>query len=170
MDKQKTGIFSRIYKVVSSAETAIACIAFALMCLAVLTTIVYRFILQEPMLWAEELSRYLMIVGIFVAMPVAIRDHVHLGVDMFIAKLPGRMHMIAKFISDCITLAAYIAICIACYMFLERTLAGSQMSPAMHIPMAIMYGIIFFGFVTGTISQIMNMIDDYFTKKTEAEK
>ena len=66
----KKGILARIGQYADRIETAVASIAFAFMCLFVLTTIVYRYVLRQPISWTEEASRYLMITGIFVAMPV----------------------------------------------------------------------------------------------------
>lgn len=162
MDKSpKTNIILKIGQCADRIETAIASIAFVFMCVFVLTTVIYRYVLREPILWSEEASRYLMIMGIFVAMPVAVRDHVHLGVDIFINMLPKVGQKMAHIFSDVITLIAYLAIDYACYLFVVKTLRGNQASPAMHIPMAAVYGVIFLGFILATIVQITNMVADY---------
>jgi len=131
------------------------------MCIFVLTTVVYRYVLRQPISWTEEASRYLMIVGIFVAMPVAVRDHVHLGVDIFINLLPKAGKKLAHLFSDLVTLAAYVAIDYACYLFVVKAIAGNQTSPAMHIPMVWMYIVIMIGFVLATIVQLTNMIEEH---------
>ena len=159
--ERKQSLISKIGKYADNIETAIASVAFAFMCIFVLTTIVYRYVLKEPIHWTEEASRYLMIVGIFIAMPVAVRDHVHLGIDIFINLLPATGKKIARIFSDIITLIAYIAIDYACYEFVVKTLGGTQTSPAMHIPMAAIYIVIMVGFILATIVQIINMITEY---------
>lgn len=158
---QQNNLVSRIGRYAATAETAIASIAFAFMCVFVLTTVVYRYVLRQPISWSEEASRYLMIVGIFVAMPVAVRDHVHLGVDVFINLLPKTGKKIARFFSDIITLAAYAAIDYACFLFVAKAMGGNQTSPAMHIPMVWMYAVIMVGFILATIVQLTNMIEGY---------
>ena len=167
MDKSpKTNIILKIGQCAGRVETAIASIAFVFMCIFVLTTVLYRYVLREPILWSEEASRYLMITGIFVAMPVAVRDHVHLGVDIFINMLPKGGQKMAHIFSDMITLIAYLAIDYACCLFLIKTLKGNQASPAMHIPMAAVYGVIFLGFLLATIVQITNMAAEYTGMQT----
>lgn len=170
MDKQNN-LVSKIGRCATMVETAIASIAFAFMCIFVLTTVVYRYVLHQPISWTEEASRYLMIVGIFVAMPVAVRDHVHLGVDIFIDLLPKTGKEIARLFSDIITLAAYIAIDYACYLFVVKAMGGNQTSPAMHIPMVWMYTVIMIGFILATIVQLTNMIEEYAARnrKTAGE-
>lgn len=161
---QQNNLVSKIGRYATMAETAIASIAFAFMCVFVLTTVVYRYVLRQPISWSEEASRYLMIVGIFVAMPVAVRDHVHLGVDVFINLLPNTGKKIARFFSDIITLAAYAAIDYACLLFVVKATGGNQTSPAMHIPMVWMYSIIMVGFILATIVQLTNMIEEYYVR------
>lgn len=100
----KKGFLAKIGQYADRIETAVASIAFAFMCLFVLVTIVFRYVLRQPISWTEEASRYLMITGIFVAMPVAVRSHVHLGVDLFINLLPKGGKRFAEFFSDAITI------------------------------------------------------------------
>lgn len=160
MERQES-IIAKVGRYADLAETAIASVSFVFMCIFVLTTIVFRYILRQPISWTEEASRYLMIIGIFVAMPVAVRSHVHLGVDIFINLLPSAGKKIARIFSDVIALIAYIAIDYACYLFVLKSLAGNQTSPAMHIPMVWMYAVIMVGFVLATIAQLANMIEEY---------
>ena len=157
----KKGFLAKIGQYADRIETAVASIAFAFMCLFVLVTIVFRYVLRQPISWTEEASRYLMITGIFVAMPV---------VDLFINLLPKGGKRFAEFFSDAITLLAYIAIDYACYLFVVKALAGSQTSPAMHIPMVIMYIIIMVGFVLATVAQLANMVEEYVHHTTETEE
>lgn len=110
MTQKKENFITKISRYADAVEVAIASVAFAFMCIFVLTTIVYRYILHEPISWTEEASRYLMIVGIFFAMPVAVRDHVHLGVDIFIGLIPVAGKKIVHVFSDIVTLLAYLAI------------------------------------------------------------
>lgn len=161
---QKKNIFFRIGDVAMRAETAIASVAFSLMCVFVLMTIVYRYVLKAPIMWTEEASRYLMITGIFIAMPVAVREHVHLGVDIVINAVPKASRKIFHIFSDFVTLAAYVAIDYACYLFVAKAMAGSQTSPAMHMPMVWIYAVILTGFILGTIVQVTNMLGAYIKK------
>ena len=162
MDKSPKGnVILKIGQYADRVETAIASVAFVFMCIFVLTTVVYRYVLHEPILWSEEASRYLMITGIFIAMPVAIRNHVHLGVDLFINMLPKSLQKAAHIFSDVITLVAYLAIDYACYLFVAKTMNGNQSSPAMHIPMIVIYSVIFIGFILATVAQISNMVAEY---------
>lgn len=152
---------SQIGKYVENIETVIASVAFILMCACVLITVVFRFILHQPISWAEEAARYSMITGIFIAMPLAVRGHVHLGVDIVVNLLPEKRRRFAHFFSDIITLIAYIAIDYACYLFVLKSLKAGQTSPAMHIPIVWMYFVIMLGFILATIAQITNIIEEH---------
>ena len=166
---KKSSVFRKIEKYADSIETAIASVSFVFMCLFVLTTIVFRYVLHQPIMWTEEASRYLMITGIFLAMPVAVHEHVHLGVEVFINVLPKTAKRIVGVFSEVVTLAAYIAIDYACYKFVLSALSSGQTSPAMHIPMVAMYFIIFLGFLLATIVQVANMIDESIAMRRSNE-
>lgn len=170
MTQKKENFITKISRYADAVEVAIASVAFAFMCIFVLTTIVYRYILHEPISWTEEASRYLMIVGIFFAMPVAVRDHVHLGVDIFIGLIPVAGKKIVHVFSDIVTLLAYLAIDYSCYRFVIKTIAVDQRSPAMHIPMYWIYLVILVGFILATIVQLINMITEYTGTTTSVEE
>lgn len=163
---EKQSIFAKIGKIAEKIEILIASIAFVFMCLFVLTTIVYRYILKQPIQWTEEASRYLMITAIFITMPIAVKYHVHLGVDIFINLLPKSIRIAANLFSDFVTLAAYIATSYACLLFVLKALGQNQTSPGMHIPIVWMYIVIMAGMILATISQISNMLSTYLIKST----
>lgn len=166
----KESLFVKVARYADAVETFIASVAFVFMCVFVLTTVVYRYVLKQPISWSEEASRYLMITGIFVAMPVAVRDHVHLGVEVFIKLLPKAGQRLARLFSDFVTLMAYVAIDYACFRFVLKTLAGNQTSPAMHIPMVYIYIVINLGFVLATVVQVSNMAMEHLPLKPSDEK
>jgi TRAP-type C4-dicarboxylate transport system permease small subunit len=97
----------------------------------------WRLILNDPLSWSEEVSRYLFVWLTFVGAAVAVGEWGHFQVDVLIGKLsPGAMLAFRWF--------AYLAIAFFAVMMLGPgwTLLAkisNQLSPAMRISMSLPY-------------------------------
>lgn len=102
--------------------------------------VVSRFILRDPSDWTEELATFLMIwVGLLGA-SVALRLRAHLGIDVFVKKLPEK----ARAVTDVFGYAAVAAFSIAVLMIgggqlVREVWVHGQTSPALNLPMAWVY-------------------------------
>jgi TRAP-type C4-dicarboxylate transport system permease small subunit len=68
----------------------VAVAAFSGMFLCVLAQVVFRYFLGEPLVWSDELARYLFIWASFLGWIVAARRGSHLAIDMLATRLPAR--------------------------------------------------------------------------------
>ncbi|WP_101910317.1 TRAP transporter small permease [Marasmitruncus massiliensis] len=155
---EKKNLLRRISRSFDMVESTVALLSFLAMFIFVLITIIYRYLLHLPLLWTEESARYMMITGIFFGMSIAVRENAHLGVDIFINLLPKQSKKSVRLFSDIITLIAYLAILYSTYLFMAKTFAGNQTSPALKLPMYMIYGVIYAGFLLATIEQIIKII------------
>ena len=71
-----------------------------LVTVSVLAGVFFRYVLRAPLGWSEEFSRYIMIWMAFLSVALCIWKHEHVGVTMFIKKLPRMMAKIMIFISN----------------------------------------------------------------------
>ena len=77
-----------------AAETALDWITmafFTVMLLAALSQILFRYVLEIPVPWTEELARTLFVLAMFTGMAFALRDGEHIVVD-FLFKKAGPRH------------------------------------------------------------------------------
>src|SRR6266436_9236977 len=70
-------------------KVAIA-ICLAVMVVLVFGNVVLRYAFNSGIATSEELSRWLLVWLTFLGAIVALRDHLHLGVDMLVRALPAR--------------------------------------------------------------------------------
>ena len=68
-------------------DAAVVGLFFA-MTVTVLIQVFFRFVLQSPLRWTEELARYLMIWLVLLASSIAMRNRAHLQVDVLTSALP----------------------------------------------------------------------------------
>ncbi|MDR2391579.1 MAG: TRAP transporter small permease [Planctomycetota bacterium] len=142
-------------KTLDIINSSISGASFVGMFFVVLAAIAMRFVLKIPFFWGEEAARYLMLVGIYFGMSIAVREKAHLGVDVFVNLLPPCVSRFVRLTAVVITTAVYLATTKICWDFAARMQKGSQTSPAMSIPMWMVYGIIFLGFAMCALESLV---------------
>jgi TRAP-type C4-dicarboxylate transport system permease small subunit len=77
-------------RVVDRLVDWVAVAAFAGMFSCVLAQVLFRYFLGAPLVWSDELARYLFVWASFLGWILAARRRSHLSIDMLATKLPAR--------------------------------------------------------------------------------
>lgn len=101
--------------------------------------------------WAEELARYAWIVTVFISLPYTIRTSTALRVTALVELFPWKLTNVINIVVDVINAAALGILAWTSITVIGQVQAGGSVSPAMQIPMWIMYVIIFIGFAGGVL-------------------
>jgi len=80
-------------------------VAFIAMLLASLGQVLFRYVLEIPVPWTEELARVLFVVSMLFGMAIAIREKEHIVVDFLLNKQTPRRRAIAACLFDALILA-----------------------------------------------------------------
>ncbi len=97
----------------------------------------YRFILNNPLSWSEEASRYLFVWISFMGAAAGVRYQVHLGIDLMEKILPAGSYRIAVIIVNLII--QIFLLMIIYWGFKILGVIQFQESPSMHISMQYPY-------------------------------
>ncbi len=97
----------------------------------------YRFILNDPLSWSEEASRYLFVWISFMGAAAGVRYQVHLGIDLMEKILPAGGYRIAVIIVNLII--QVFLLMIIYWGFKILGVIQFQESPSMHISMRYPY-------------------------------
>ena len=133
---EERGLFLIARKVGDGLERAVEIPVFLLsivMTVTVLAGVFFRYIVRAPLGWSEELSRYLMIWMALLSVALCIWRHEHVGVTMFIKKLPRLLAKIMVFVSNGLIL--YFLYVLARYGFRMAEGGKVQLSTALHTSM-----------------------------------
>lgn len=147
------------HKKIRELSAFISSISLILMVVVVFTQTFTRFVIFYSLPWSEEASRYLFVVMIMMGFNVAIcnKEMIRIGVidDYISGTLKYVIDNVVLFISLLVSLiftySAYNLISLGFYQF----------SPAMQIPMSIMYVIIFVGFLLSLLSVIIDGYESF---------
>ena len=138
-----------LLQIIRNVNDAVVVVLFLAMTITVIIQVFFRFVIQSPLRWTEELARYLMIWLVLMASAIAMRNRSHLQVDVLTSALPQKPKRILTAIVDLLTI---VFLCIKTFKVVQSTTA--QTSPAMQIPMALIYA----AFPTGGVLMIMEQL------------
>lgn len=69
-----------------------------LMTIEVLTAVFFRYVLNAPIKWGEELARFIMVWAGLLGISIALKDGEHIGLEMLTGKMSGRLLYLVKLI------------------------------------------------------------------------
>jgi TRAP-type C4-dicarboxylate transport system permease small subunit len=123
----------RIDRGVGRLETVFLGASVAVMTLTTLLQVAFRYVLNDPLVWSEELARYLFVWIALVGAGAAVRTGGHFGLDLFYKKFPaaGRSG-VAVLIS---AILAVFAATLLVYGIRETIQASVQLAPSLQIRM-----------------------------------
>ena len=128
-----------------------------------------RFVIFKSLTWSEELSRFLFVALIALGINLATTDHLFVRIEIIDNYVKGK----ASFI---LSMVRRILATIVSFMFVYSSwkmiaIGHAETRPAMLIPMGIMYGIVFIGFLLNGISIIIDTyeyVEGYEAKEEKA--
>ena len=103
----------------------------------------FRYVLNEPLSWTEEVARHLMIWAGLLGAAVAYRHKGHLGMDILVMHLGKPMQRVVEVVLQLLSLGFFGILVIHGIPLVERTMG--QLSSAIRIPMGYIYASIPFG-------------------------
>lgn len=166
MIKKSVGIrlVVAIHNIIQFILKNVSIVAFGVMTVTILIGIFMRFILKVPNLYGEEISRYSMVVGIFFATGLAVRDNAHMKIDILITRLPKVPSRIIEFIARVVESYAYILFSTLCMRFVIQTIKYTQYSPSLKIQMWLMYMVLFLGFAFSGLESLLMLWNDFISR------
>ncbi|UFJ40779.1 TRAP transporter small permease [Brevibacillus humidisoli] len=126
-------------KALTTALHVAIALSLAFMAVLVFGNVVLRYLFNSGITWSEEMSRFLFVWLVFLGAIGALKDNMHLGMDIVVNLLPRKGKKLVFVISNILVL--YVL-----WLFLEGSwkmtlLNMDSKSPATGLPLAFMYGI-----------------------------
>ena len=109
----------------------------AVMVLLVFMNVVSRYIFNHSIIWAEEVSQYLMIWVAFLAAGLALREGRHVAIEMLQDRLPATARRITRHFVALLLIVFMGILIILGFQFVH--FAWDQETPVLNIPLGIPY-------------------------------
>mgnify|MGYP001093294742 CR=1 FL=1 len=158
------------YEIIRKFIDKLIVVLFTILILVVFSQVVFRYVFNSPLAWAEEMARYLQVWIVVLAAASAIRSGSHISVDYATHNLSSRYK---NFLNIIITFLTILFLCIVTAYGLKlffHIYHSTQLSPAMQIPMSVVYISIPVGGFFMLIEAIMVFLKLFVNKNKQVEK
>lgn len=159
--------FAQGFKKVQDVFSKLIGAALLVMILVVFMQIVCG-MFKMSLSWSEELSRYLFVAIIALGINLATTKHLFVRIEIIDGYLKGKGMFIMNIVRKLI--AMYVSFIFVYSGFELIKIGGYQVSPAMSIPMSILYGIIFLGFFLNAAALIVDAWEQFSGQPGKEEK
>lgn len=152
-----------LYKKIKSISSFVSAVSLILMVSVVLLQTFTRFVIFYSLPWSEEASRYLFVIMIVTGFNAAIYNGDMIRISVIDNYISGWFKIVIDYAKLLISMTVIVIFSYSAYKFIQ--LGVYQLSPAMQIPMAIIYFIMFVGFCLSLLAVIMNGYETMFKVK-----
>lgn len=127
----------RISDILNRITEGILVIVLAGMAVVVFLQVIFRYVLNLPLFWTEELARYCLVWSSLLGSAVAVKRGQHIAVTIFMERLPPALRRWLTMVA-LISVAAILAIILWGGLQLVA-ITGAQISPALRVSMSVPY-------------------------------
>jgi TRAP-type C4-dicarboxylate transport system permease small subunit len=143
---------AKTFRIMDRGINWVLAVLMAVMVVVIALQVWYRFILNNPLDWSEELGRYVFVWISFLGAAAGVRYQVHLGIDA-LEKIVGREAF--RYVLVLINIVIQIFLLFVIYWgFTLLTVVRFQTSPSMLIPMTYPYAAV----PVGAIFMLINSL------------
>lgn len=112
-------------------------VLFFVMVVVVFLQVLFRFALDQPLAWTEELARYLLVWITFLGSGYAMSVKAHPSVELLYERANGIVKKVMMVLSTASIIFFFWQIIVRSFEFIQRSMV--QTSPALQIPMGYIY-------------------------------
>lgn len=150
--------------VVNAVEVSILVSCTALLAVLLITNVFARTFFQS-IYFAEEISKFLVMLTTFTGVSYAVRKARHIRMGAFLDAMPEKMEKVFIIIISIISAVVMGIMAWFSYKYLINAMAMGHMTPALRVPKWTFYVIIPLGFGLACIQYIRTVIKNFLEKK-----
>ncbi len=130
---------------------------FSIIAIALLMQIIFRYCLNSPLIWTEELSRYLLVWITFFGINYGLRRGKHIQMEFFYNKIPKQCQRLVTILTQSLLLYFMILLLSPTIDFVRMQMNID--SSAMQVSMGIVYIALPIGFLLSSISLFLSTLE-----------
>lgn len=135
------------------------CIALmSFMTVLLFVQVIMRRVFSQSLYWSEELARYVFIWLVYFGISYGAKIMKHIRIDAFLGIFPKKSRPFIVILGDLLFLAFAVFIIFTSSDIVNKQMLLNQRSPAIHMPIALVYAAPLAGFILTTIRQIQTII------------
>ncbi len=123
----------RVFNGLRGANKAVLIVLYAAIIAICFVAVIFRYVLNDSLTWAEELSRYLFIAMVFLGAAYVVSDNGHLRMDVLYLSLPQRGRRVIDIVT--VVCAAFFLVYAVKALWIGVGLVGRQRWSSLPLPM-----------------------------------
>jgi TRAP-type C4-dicarboxylate transport system permease small subunit len=156
-------VYLKLMEIMDIGVRKLITLLAGLMTVTVGLQVICRYILRNPLLWTEELARYLLIWMVFIGASCIIKKWDNIYVDFFINMLKKKSQAVVMLIQKFVILGLFVYCFCLCITVFPK-ISSLQSSPALGISMLWPQSSLIVGFLLMVLQMIGVILDDIFMK------
>lgn len=160
----------KLFSYLNNIEEIITTLFLVIMCIFVFLQLLYRYLLSNPLLYAEEIARYAYIWATFIGLSLSTKTKEHIRIDFFVEKMPLKIKRLVNILMSFVTLALLVFLSYWGMRLVDFNKV--MLSPALRMPLYIVYISFPLGTTLASIRTIKIIFKDVLVllnKKTTSE-
>ena len=154
----------KIRRIINKTEDVFSVSILIVLCVVVFLQVFFRYVVNKPLAWSEELARFLSIYLVYIASSVVLRDDSHMSMDYVVQLLPDKARAIVDIIGKVIISSFLILAIVKSFTIVRITFF--QVSPSLNIPMGVIYAALPISFSL----MLIDFITRILLRKREGDK
>ncbi len=151
----------RLFKHGEGVVNALLVVLMSVMFISVCLQVFFRYVLESPLSWSEELARYAFVWISFLGAAMALGKRLHFGIDYLVNKFPPRLRAGVELITNCAILVFVLVLVVK--GFQTATTARFSHSAGLNLRMDIVFDAIPVSGLIMAYYLIRQIIDDIRT-------
>ena len=137
-------------------------VTFAVMAIVLTVQIFMRYVVNMPLIWSEELARYLFVWATFVGASYGVRNKIHISMELLYVRFPRKLKLAVTLITTTVSILVFAYLIpygidtVSTQWYIE--------SSAMQIPMSFVFAAVPFGCFIVILRLIGDMVRMVKTK------
>lgn len=145
-------------RITRAADTALSAI-FLFMLGLNFTQVIFRYVLNKPLTWSEEVSIFLMIATVFLGMALLVLDRDHITIDLISGIKSQKLRRFFDLIGIVATGVILAVLSYLSYEYVLSLIARNTTSTALRIPMWVPVGTMLVGTVASLVFTVKHLLD-----------
>lgn len=158
----------KVIKIIDSMNKGIKVVLAAslgVMSVVIVAQVILRYFFHHTFTWAEELSRYLMVLSVFLGAALAIRTQSLIAVEVVAENISERKRKVLKLFVYTLCIVFFIILLVVSIDIVGAV--SKQLSPALQVKMSIPYLAIPIGTIALILNSIAVILELIMNKKSE---
>lgn len=151
-------VFGNFY---NKFEEYLLCASLLVTVTVIFMQIIMRFIFHNAFTWSEELTRYIFVGQIWLGTSIAVREGVHIRVEVIFKLVKGKLVYLIEILSNLIWASFCLFLVVSAVGWIATALHTNTLSPAMRIPLGYVYMSIPFGCAAMGIRLLPNIYKNF---------